>query len=181
MKWTFVKLVVKKCCQIDHSVCCVWSLIYSEYFLLFLALPWCYLFNTIIRECCSHLCQRETLILAPVLLLIIINLFIYVLPLRRLHGVQLEQLVRWKRKGFFQREFATRLNVSQSVVSRVRNWFVETRTAEYTHGGEQDTRQPQDRLIVLNTTRNPTFTASSTHRSFRQATQLVISGQTMVA
>ena len=103
------------------------------------------------------------------------------MPLRRLEPVQLQQLVRWRQQDLSQEEVARRLNVSQSVISRAWNRYLETGSAAYTHGGgrQRATTNAQDRFIALTARRNRTFTASRINSMFRQATGRVISSQTI--
>lgn len=103
------------------------------------------------------------------------------MPRRRLAPVQLDQIIRWIQEGLSQREVSRRLNVSQSVVSRAWNRFIQNDSVAYVHGGgrQRSTTAAQDRLLILNARRNPTYPASRLNRSLRVATGVLISNQTV--
>ena len=86
--------------------------------------------------------------------------------------------------GLSQRHVANVLGVSQSVVSRMWNWFITTGNVRHLHAGggggrERSTNEVQDRFLVVQARRHRFYNATTLRRDFQNATDVRISTQTI--
>ena len=83
--------------------------------------------------------------------------------------------------GLSQRHVAIVLGVSQSVVSRMWNWFITTGNVRHLHAGgqERSTNEVQDQFLVVQAWRHRFDNATTLRRDFQNATGVRISTQTI--
>ena len=83
--------------------------------------------------------------------------------------------------GLYQRHVANVLGVSQSVISRMWNWFIKTGNVRYLHAGgaRTSTNQVQYRFLVVQARRHRFDNATTLRRDIQNATGVRISTQTI--
>ena len=99
---------------------------------------------------------------------------------RHLSQDEMNRSIGMLHSGLSQRHVANVLGVSQSVVSRMWNWFITTGNVRHLHAGgrECSTNEVQDRFLVVQARRHR-FDNATLRRDFQNASGVRISTQTI--